>query len=948
MVRAPIYLVCLIANVAWSQQYVISTIAGGSAPPTPTSAVRASIGDPPRVAVDAAGNFYFGSLHSVFRVDSSGTLTRVAGNGRAGVSGDGGPAVNAQLQYPDGIAIDSAGDIFVADRVANVIREISGGNITTYAGTGATGYAGDGGPASAAQFNDPSGLAVDAAGNLYVADAGNGVIRKISAGGTISTVAGNSLAGYNSDGIPATTASLNDPQGVAVDAAGNLYIADTDNHRIRQVAPNGTITTFAGNGMSAYSGTNLGGTGITSSSGDGGPATQSSVVLPTDVAVDSSGKVYIADYGNSKIRMVSQGIITSLTGNSDGISPLDGETAVSIRLNGPTGVAADSAGNVYLAEGSIGVGSGLAKGDFRIWKISAAGLFSAAAGNGVESYSGDSGSAPVAQLNQPGSVAIDPAGNLYIADALNHRVRKVSASGVITTIAGTGVAGYSGDGGQAVNAQLSGPMGVAADGYGDVFIADTGNNRIRKVTSDGTMYTVAGNGNAGFLGDGGLAPFAAIHSPQGVAVDAAGNIYIADTGNQRVRMATPTLTIQTIGGNGRPGYSGDGGPGVNAQLNSPAAVAVDGAGNVYVADRDNGRVRMIAPSGTITTVAGSASTTGIGDGGPAGSASLSAPQGVTVDGAGDIFVADSGHNRIREVFPNGTIVTVAGNGTCCYSGDGNPAASAQLNGPTGLALDGQGNLYVADAVNAAVRGIQPAAVNPTITAVVNAASAVPGPVAPGEVVVIVGAGLGPSQLVSTQLDSNGQVATQLAGTTVNFGGFAAPVVYASNSQVSAVVPYEVSGNNVPVLVQYQGHAPAQTSVTVAAASPALFTIDSSGQGQVLAMNQDGSPNTTTHGAQTASLVTLYATGGGQTSPAGVDGQLAGQVLPAPVLPVSVTIGGKPATVLNTSAVSGSVAGIIQITVQVPTGIATGVDVPVSLQVGTFTSPPGVTISIAGN
>ena len=292
MVRAPFYLFLGFVSVAWSQQYVISTIAGGSAPPTPTSAARASIGDPPRVAVDLAGNVYFGSLHSVFRIDSSGTLTRVAGNGRAGVSGDGGPALNAQLQYPDGIAIDTLGNIYVADRTANLIRRISGGNISTYAGTGAAGYSGDGGPASAAQFNSPSGIAVDTGGNLFVADTGNSVIRKIAPDGTTSTVAGSGPAGYNGDNIPATSAALNGPQGVAVDAGSNIYIADTDNHRIRLVTPGGVIITFAGNGQSTYSGDNLGGTGITASSGDGGPATQSSVVLPTDVAVDSTGKVY--------------------------------------------------------------------------------------------------------------------------------------------------------------------------------------------------------------------------------------------------------------------------------------------------------------------------------------------------------------------------------------------------------------------------------------------------------------------------------------------------------------------------------------------------------------------------------------------------------------------------------------------------------------------------------
>jgi uncharacterized protein (TIGR03437 family) len=899
--------------------------------------------------VDGSGNFYFGSAHSIFRVDSTGTMTRIAGNGRAGYSGDGGPATNAQLQYPAGMAIDSAGNLYVADRTANVVRLISGGNIATFAGTGLPGYSGDGGPASTAQFNGPSGLALDAAGNLYVADTYNSVIRKIShADGTISTVAGNGPAGYNGDGIPATTASLNVPQGVAVDAAGNLYIADTDNHRIRQVAATGVISTFAGTGQATYSGDNVGGTGITSSSGDGGPAVKSSVVLPTDVATDSAGNVYIADYGNSKIRVVSKGVIHSIAGSSDGANPIDGETAVSVRLNGPTGVAADPAGNVYLAEGSIGSGSGMANGDFRVWKVSTAGVFTTGAGNGLASFSGDGGPAAVAQLGQPGGVAIDAAGNVFIADTANNRVRKIAANGNITTIAGTGVAGYSGDGASPASAMLNAPRGVAVDQFGDVFIADTGNNRIRKVTNTGVIYTVAGNGNAGFIGDGGLAPNASLHAPQGIAVDAAGNLFIADTMNHRVRMATLDLNIQTIAGNGHAGFGGDGSPALNAQLNSPAAVTVDGAGNVYIADRDNGRIRRVDTSGNIATVAGTATNTGIGDGGQATLAQLSAPQGIAVDASGDLFIADTGHNRIRQVFPNGSIVTIAGTGACCYAGDGGPAANARLNSPLGLLLDGNGNIFVADSANGAIRTIQLVNVTPAVMSVVNAASTAPGSISPGEVVVIYGAALGPEQLSGGQLDSTGKIATQLAGTTVTFNGTPAPLVYVSSAQVSAVAPFGISGSTAQIVVQAQGQAPATAAVQIADASPALFTVDSSGRGQVLAVNQDGSSNTSTLGAQTATLITIYATGMGQTSPPGVDGQIAGTVLPTPLLPVRVFIGGQQGNVIFAAGQPGSVAGIMQIVVQVPTGIPTGPAVPISLQVGNFASPPGVTISIAGN
>jgi len=281
----------LLLSVLWipqhsRAQFVISTAAGGVPPVTPVAASTSSIGDPPRVAVDSAGNLYFGSIHSIFKVDPSGNLTLVAGIGRYGFSGDGGPATSAQLEFPDGIVVDRAGDIFVADRDANVIREISpGGTISTFAGTGTAGFGGDGGPAAQAMFNGPTGLAFDFFGNLIVGDTGNNRVRRISPdGGTITTLAGNGFAGNGGDGGPALSASLNSPEGVAVDPAGFIYIADTMNNVVRRVAGDGSIGTFAGNGYPSFA-------------GDSGPASSASLFLPTDVAADQSGNLYIADLG---------------------------------------------------------------------------------------------------------------------------------------------------------------------------------------------------------------------------------------------------------------------------------------------------------------------------------------------------------------------------------------------------------------------------------------------------------------------------------------------------------------------------------------------------------------------------------------------------------------------------------------------------------------------------
>jgi hypothetical protein len=256
-------------SFGWAQQYVISTIAGGVPPPTPIAGVQASIGFPQGIAVDNAGNTYFTALNCVFKLDSNGVMTRVAGNSRPGYSGDGGPATSAQLSEDAyGVAVDASGNIYIADYENNRIRKVSAaGIITTVAGNGSAGYSGDGGPATSAQLDLPSGVAVDATGNLYIADTFNSRIRKVSAAGIITTVAGNGSIGYSGDSSPATSARLSYPLGVAVDATGNLYIADSYNHRIRKVSAAGIITTVAGNGSPGYH-------------GDGGPATSAQLNRP--------------------------------------------------------------------------------------------------------------------------------------------------------------------------------------------------------------------------------------------------------------------------------------------------------------------------------------------------------------------------------------------------------------------------------------------------------------------------------------------------------------------------------------------------------------------------------------------------------------------------------------------------------------------------------------------
>jgi sugar lactone lactonase YvrE len=569
------------------QNYTVYTFAGGGLPNN-VPARSASLSSVVAVAVDAGGNMYIAAsaLNVIFRVDAgTGQLTRFAGNGTAGYSGDNGPAAGAKLSGPLAVAVDAAGNVYIADTYNNVIRKVSSGVITTIAGNGSGagnatvgsgGYSGDGGPATSAQLNNPYGVAVDAGGSLYIADGFNNVIRKVS-NGVISTFAGNGYGagvgpvtgGYSGDNGQAVSAELDRPSGVAVDAAGSVYIADSGNNVVRLVS-NGLITTVAGNGT-------LG------SSGDNGPAISAQLFQPNSVAVDTAGNLYVSFFMGNTVRRITNGVITTVAGGGYQTGPEYNGPATNLESFDIECAAVDTAGNLYIADAGNNVIRKVAKG-----------VISTVAGNGAPSYSGDNDPATSAELYIPQGVAVDTASDVYIADHGNNVVRMVS-KGIITTIAGNGTGGYSGDVGLAASAQLNGPTGVAVDANGNLYIADAGNNVIREV-SNGIITTLAGNGKAGYSGDNGPAASAQLSLPSGVAVDTAGNLHIADTGNQRVRKISNGL-ITTIAGNGASyqigpsttgGYSGDGGPATDAELNMPRGVAVDLSGNVYIDDASNG------------------------------------------------------------------------------------------------------------------------------------------------------------------------------------------------------------------------------------------------------------------------------------------------------------------------------------------------------------------------
>jgi sugar lactone lactonase YvrE len=609
----------------------------------------------------------------------------------AGGVGDNGAAVQARLFSPSGFAVDSNGNIFIADTANNRIRQVDpSGTITTVAGTGAKGFAGDGLPATRASLSAPQGVAVDIAGNLYVADTGNNRIRKVSTGGVITTFAGSGSGGFSGDGSIATRARINQPSGLSLDANNNLYIADTANNRIRVVNAASVISTVAGKGTRGFS-------------GDRDAAKAAQLAAPKSAWPDAAGNIYIADTGNNRIRKVDPtGVITTVAGTGLRGFAGDGLRASHSRLSSPSGVAIDAAGNIIVAD----------TGNNRIRSVDLAGTITTLAGTGLRGYLGDDGAASRARFSRPSNV-FATADAIYVSDTGNNRIRKIDPSGLVTLVAGSGADGFSGDGGVATSARLSTPTGAVLDAAGNLYVADTNDDRVRKINADGIISTVAGNGVRGFSGDGGRATRARLNAPRSVALDSRGNLYIADTGNNRVRRVTRSGIISTVAGTGALGFSGDKGPARRAKLAYPAGITVDRAGNLYIADAVNYRVRKVNRSGIITTIAGTGVRAFGGDNGPATAARFNLPSSVVVDPAGNIFIADTSNQRIRVISGGGTIRTIAG-GQRGFLGDGGPASLSRLNTPLAMTLDEFGNLYFADAGNGRIRVIY-AAANPDAT-----------------------------------------------------------------------------------------------------------------------------------------------------------------------------------------------------------------------------------------
>ena len=606
-------------------------------------------------------------------------------------------------------------------------------------------------PAQQASIGSAQSVALDGAGNVYIADAFSSQIFKVSTTGTLTVVAGNGTMGYSGDGAAATSAALNQPESVFVDGSGNIFIADTYNSVIREVtASNGYIQTVAGNFAA--------GAGY---SGDGGAATSAQLSDPYGVFVDVHGNIFIADSDNNVIREVtaSNGYIqtvagggTVCTGETDTLG--DGCPATSAVLSEPEGVFVDSSGDIFIADTLDSLIREVTSATGNI-QIVAGTYYNSASGSECQ-FTGDDGAATSAYLCLPASVVVDGSGNLYIADTANYAIREVViSSGTITTIAGTlGKYGYSGNGGPATSALLLYPGGVALDGLGDIFVADTDNFVIREVTG-GNIEAFAGNNTLAYSGDGGPAISAALNAPEGVFVDGSGNVYIADSANSVIReVVASSGDIQTVAGNGvacaapAPGGCGDGAPATSAQLNYPTGVFVDGSGNIYIADTgfftENSVIRVVNPSASAITIAG------------------------TTVGAGDIQ----------------TIVGTLG--TANYAGDGEPPASAQLYNPQSVVLDAAGNIFIADTGNAAIRVVNTG----TQSLVIGNVS-----VAPGTIATVAGTPPTACTDATTGCGDNGAANAALLKDPTGVAVDSAENIYIADSQNSAVRVVNSSAQN---------------------------------------------------------------------------------------------------------------------------------------------------------
>jgi sugar lactone lactonase YvrE len=642
--------------------YLISTIAGTGDIGDGGPARNAFLGSPAALSYDSGGNLYIAEtdFYRVRMVAADGSISTVAGSGAFGSSSDGTQATAALLYGPRGVAVDSKGNLYISD--AFRIRKVTpDGTLSTVTSS----------------LSSAAGLAIDGNDRLYVADQGAHRVRRVNADGSVTTVAGNGTRGYAGDGGAASAAMLNGPTALAFDLSGNLYIADAGNFAVRMISGT-TIQSIAGTGTSGFA-------------PDAQAAKGSPIGTPGAVAVDGAGTICFTE--NGRVRSIdASGNLATLAGGG-GIRAAEGQAATRVGLGTPQGLAFAPSGQMVFADTA---------GEM-VRALGADGALVTVAGSETWGPVGDGGAAVAARMYWPESAAVGPDGSVYVADYHFHRIRRITADGQIDTIAGDGTAGFAGDNGPAKAARLAFPSAVLVDPAGNVFVSDYSNARIRKITPDGRISTYAGNGRFGYAD--GPALSASINGVQGMALDGQGKLYLADTFNHRIRVVKADGTMSTVAGNGKAAFAGDGGAAADASLQFPSSVAVMPAGDLIIADRANRRIRRVAADGTISTIAGNGLTSG--DSNLALNAALGAVYGIALTAASDILLADFTNNRIQRVGADGSISTIAGGNTVGFGGDGGVGWNAVLNSPLGVALDAGGNLIVADTYNNRIRLLQP-------------------------------------------------------------------------------------------------------------------------------------------------------------------------------------------------------------------------------------------------
>ena len=640
------------------------------------------------VVTNSSGTVAAGNIKSV--LVSCGPLELLAGalGGSGNIDGIG---AAARFALPYGPAVDAAGNLYLADYNNHTIRKMTpAGVVSTLAGSaGITGSADSDATGKGALFDYPSAVALDAAGNVYVADTNNCAIRKVTPVGRVTTLAGSPGA-CGPDDSSTGQAKFNFPKGLTVDAQGNVYVADTSNNDIRKITPGGIVTTLAG----------LSGAFGSTDSKNGTPTFH----YPSGIAVDGQANLYVADEGNDTIRKITPaGTVSTLAGvaGNPGSADDTGNTTGAGRFNSPYDVAVDSAGNIYVAD----------SGNREIRTVSPLGAVHTLAGSvsgGLGVVTDGVGTA--ALFGSIDGVAVDSSGNVYVPDGNTLTIRKIDTAANVTTVAGSAARTGTADG-QGGVARFSYPQGVVADTAGNLFVVDTNNSTIRKVTPAGVVSTFAGKPGATGSADDtpGSIGAARFYWPSGIAIDSAGNLYVADRYNYTIRKITPSGSVSTLAGIAGTAGAQNGARTV-ATFASPSDVATDPAGNVYVADRGNNAIRKVDSAGNVSVLAGSDDPAKLGWKDGTGTAALfTAPQGVATDSAGNVYATD-GTNTIRKITPGGVVTTVAGSAAVSGSADGTAGVggTARFLNPYSIKVDPVGNIYVADRGNHSIRKIDTA------------------------------------------------------------------------------------------------------------------------------------------------------------------------------------------------------------------------------------------------